>query len=163
MVQTTNRRDALRTGGPSERGFTRLGDEGVASDGGGEEAIMEASPLGAGGLGRGAFWPTCELYHRVPLDQRWRLLFDRGPSGAPESCLGWTDAQRDTLARHAVAVRRWLHPILGRLPSRDELALVVGVEVDVLNRALDDDGRRIAAAVREQYEVKRFPRDWGMA
>lgn len=151
-----------------DHGDSWQGKERVTSDesrGGSAEGI-DLVPGGSSLVpapGRGAFWPAAALYDRVPLDQRWRLLFDRGPSGAPECCLGWTDAQRMALATHAIAVRRWLHPIIERLPSRDELALVVGVEVEVLSRALDDDGRRTMAEIRARYAAATLPRDRGVA
>lgn len=67
------------------------------------------------------------------------MRFDRGRVGAPQEEIGWSEAQKAQLVKHACDVRIRLRVLIDRLADRGELALVVGVSRELLDRAFNSD------------------------
>ncbi|HZW06963.1 MAG TPA: hypothetical protein VFF65_07550 [Phycisphaerales bacterium] len=107
-----------------------------------------------GTASRGLFWPASRDFARVPPERRSGLVFDLVAAGCPEFECEWTEAHRAKLAAHAVNLRIWLHWQIDRLATRDELACICGISVELLSRALQEDFAASKARILGAYGPK---------
>lgn len=90
-------------------------------------------------LNRPTYWPASPDLAKVAVAERVAMWFDREAHGCPDVDIGWAPSQYTKLANHASGVRIRLHGLTDRRVDRSELAVILGVSRELLDRAINDD------------------------